>query len=151
MVLALSMPARAQPPQKKGVQGSQSVEMRLWVSAYFYPNGPGLREWNRLIVAAKVVPIVAIVNPASGPGDQVDKHFAAVLHRKAGITIVGYISTQYTRKNVVAAQREVDRFFKFYPDLQGFHFDEQSSDARGVDYYVELYHYVHNRMQVGSF
>jgi Spherulation-specific family 4 len=145
IALATSTPTRAQPPQKNNVQPRQPVQMRLWVPAYFYPNGPGLREWNRLIVAARVVPIVAIVNPASGPGDQVDNHFAAVLPRarEAGITIVGYISTRYTHKKLLAVKREVDTFLKFYPDLQGFHFDEQTSDARGVDYYAELYHYVH--------
>jgi hypothetical protein len=148
IALATSTSARAQPPQKKNVQRPQSVQMRLWVPAYFYPNGPGLREWNRLIVAARVVPIVAIVNPASGPGDQVDNHFAAVLPRarEAGITIVGYISTRYTHKKLLAVKREVDTFLKFYPDLQGFHFDEQTSDARGVDYYAELYNYVHKRI-----
>jgi hypothetical protein len=114
------------------------------VPAYYYPFGPGLREWNRLIESAKSVPIVAIVNPASGPGDHVDTNFAAVLPRarKAGITLVGYVGTQYTRKPLERVKAEIDTFLRLYPDIQGFHFDEQSSDARGVDYYVELYRYV---------
>ena len=86
----------------------------------------------------------AIVNPASGPGDHVDTNFAAVLPRarKAGVTLVGYIGTQYTRKPLEKVKAEIDTFLRFYPDVQGFHFDEQSSDARGVDYYAELYRYV---------
>ncbi|MGO9465502.1 MAG: spherulation-specific family 4 protein, partial [Isosphaeraceae bacterium] len=149
-VLAVSMPASAQGPKKKRAgDGAQAVRMRLWVPAYYYPFGPGLREWNRLIAAAKSVPIVAIVNPASGPGDHVDTNFAAVIPRarKAGVTVVGYIGTQYTRKPLQQVKAEVDTFLRFYPDIQGFHFDEQSSDARGVDYYAELYRYVRERVK----
>jgi hypothetical protein len=149
------VPVSAQRPKsnskdkKKADADAQSVQMRLWVPAYYYPFGPGLREWNRLIASAKSVPIVAIVNPASGPGDHVDTNFAAVIPRarKAGVTLVGYIGTQYTRKPVEQVKKEVDTFLRFYPELQGFHFDEQSSDARGVDYYAELYRYVHERIE----
>ncbi len=150
-VLAVSMSVSAQTPKKKKAGDSaQTIRMRLWVPAYYYPFGPGLREWNRLIAAAKSVPIVAIVNPASGPGDHVDTNFAAVVPRarKAGITLVGYIGTQYTRKPLAQVKREVDTFLRFYPAIQGFHFDEQSSDARGVEYYAELYRYV--RQHVGD-
>jgi Spherulation-specific family 4 len=148
VALAVSMPVWAQRPKKKAGEAARPVAMRLWVPAYYYPFGPGLREWNRLIASAKSVPIVAIVNPASGPGDHVDTNFAAVIPRarKAGITLVGYIGTQYTRKTLEQVKGEVDTFLTFYPDIQGFHFDEQSSDARGVDYYAEIYRYVHKRI-----
>jgi hypothetical protein len=140
-LLAGSMPLLAQTLKKKTSDRAPAVRMRLWVPAYFYPSGPGLRHWDRLIASAKSVPIVVIVNPASGPGDHVDTNFAAVLPRarKAGITLVGYVGTQYTRKPLERVKAEVQTFLRFYPDIQGFHFDEQSSDARGVDYYAELY------------
>jgi len=147
-VLALSVPASAQRTKKKAGDNAQAVRMRLWVPAYYYPFGRGLREWNRLIASAKAAPIVAIVNPASGPGDHADTNFAAIIPRarKAGITVVGYIGTQYTLKPLAAVKREIETFLRFYPEIQGFHFDEQSSDARGVDYYAELYRYVHERI-----
>ena len=69
---------------EKGTQ--RTPQLSLWVAAYYYPNGPGLREWDRLIGAAKVVPIVAIVNPASGPGDHVDPYIAKVITRLAKAT-----------------------------------------------------------------
>jgi Spherulation-specific family 4 len=149
VALAVPIFAWAQRTPKKAASGAQSVPMRLWVPAYYYPFGPGLREWNRLIASARSVPIVAIVNPASGPGDHVDTNFAAILPRakKAGITLVGYIGTQYTRKPLAQVKGEVETFLRFYPEIQGFHFDEQSSDARGVDYYAELYRYVHERIK----
>jgi hypothetical protein len=142
--VAVAMPLPAQTPKKKAADGAQTVRLRLWVPAYYYPFGAGLHEWDRLIASAKSVPIVAIVNPASGPGDHVDTNFAAVVPRarKAGVTLVGYIGTQYTRKPLKQVKEEITTFLRFYPDIQGFHFDEQSSDARGIDYYAELYRYV---------
>jgi Spherulation-specific family 4 len=148
VALAVAMPAWAQRAGKKTAGDARPVAMRLWVPAYYYPFGAGLREWNRLIASAKAVPIVAIVNPASGPGDRVDTNFAAIIPRarRAGVTVVGYIGTQYTRKPLEQVKREIETFLSFYPDIQGFHFDEQSSEARGVDYYAELYRYAHRRI-----
>src|SRR5579871_6619711 len=148
VALAVAMPAWAQRAGKKTAGDARSVAMRLWVPAYFYPFGPGLREWNRLIASAKAVPIVAIVNPASGPGDRVDTNFAAIIPRarRAGGTVVGYIGTQYTRKPLDQVKREIETFLSFYPGIRGFHLDEQSSEARGVDYYAELYRYIHRRI-----
>ncbi len=142
---AVAMPAWAQRSKKNAGKSAHPVQMRLWVPSYYYPFGPGLSEWNRLIASAKDVPIVAILNPASGPGDHVDTNFAAIVPRakKAGVTVVGYVATQYARKPLEQVKREIGTFLQFYPDVQGFHFDEQSSDARGVDYYAELYRYVH--------
>lgn len=40
--------------------------------AYFYPAGEGAKHWDRLLAAAEDVPIVAIVNPDSGPGKGAD-------------------------------------------------------------------------------
>ncbi len=154
-VLSVPVPAAAQRTTNKASQASQPVpvQMRLWVPAYYYPFGPGLREWNRLIASAKVAPIVAIVNPASGPGDHIDTNFAAVLPRarKAGVTLVGYIGTQYTKKPLEQVKREIDTFLRFYPDLQGFHFDEQSTEVRGVDYYAELYRFTRERVEARLF
>jgi transcriptional regulator with XRE-family HTH domain len=146
IVVALALPSTVvgQSRKAKADRGAQPPKLSLWVPAYYYPNGPGLREWDRLIAAATRVPIVAIVNPASGPGDHVDTNIAAAITRarKARVRIVAYIGTQYTRKPLAAVKGEVDTYLRFYPDIQGIHFDEQSSDAKSVDYYAELYRYV---------
>ncbi len=136
--------ARAQKgaSAEKGTQ--RTPQLSLWVPSYYYPNGPGLHEWDRLIAAAKVVPIVAILNPASGPGDHVDPYFAKVVTRarKGNVKLVAYVGTQYARKSLENVKREVDTYLKFYPEIQGVHFDEQSSHVKDVDYYAELYRYV---------
>jgi hypothetical protein len=52
--------------------------LRLLVPAYFYrPATPP--EWDRLIASARrEVPIVAIANPASGPGTRADPNYIGV-------------------------------------------------------------------------
>ena len=52
----------ADPPEK----------MRLLVPAYFYPAGKGAKEWERVLEKREEAGVVAVVNPASGPGRQVD-------------------------------------------------------------------------------
>jgi Spherulation-specific family 4 len=148
IALAFTSTAVGQSRKAKADRGPRPTQLSLWVPAYFYPNGPGLREWNRLIAAAKLVPIVAIVNPASGPGTRVDTYIAAAISRarKGKVTVVAYIGTQYTRKSLAQVKEEVDTYLRFYPDIQGIHFDEQSSDVKDVDYYAELYRYVRERI-----
>jgi hypothetical protein len=146
--MAFMSTALGQSREAKSEREPRPTQLSLWVPAYFYPNGPGLREWNRLIAAAKLVPVVAIVNPASGPGARVDPYIAAAITRarKGKVTVVAYIGTQYARKPLAQVKEEVNTYVGFYPDIQGIHFDEQSSHAKDVDYYAELYRYVRERI-----
>ena len=59
MTLELPSSVFGQTRKARVEKGTQpTTQLSLWVPAYYYPNGPGLREWDRLIAAAKVVPIV---------------------------------------------------------------------------------------------
>ena len=77
----------------------------LLVPAYFYPAGDGLQHWDDLLAAADRVPIVAIVNPASGPGKAADP-------KKAGRTIrVDMGDTmRYTPAEITVKRGETVRF-----------------------------------------
>jgi hypothetical protein len=125
-------PARAEearPPQ-----------MRVLVPAYFYPAGAGLQDWNRMIDTASKVPIVAIANPGSGPGEKADPAYLDVIGRavKAGVKVIGYVSTSYAKRPRAEVEADVERWLKFYPAVQGFFFDEQTSDAEHAPYYAAL-------------
>jgi len=117
--------------------------VRVLVPAYFHPSGEGLRDWERLIASAGKGRIVAIANPASGPGKRVDPAYAKVLPRarEAGITLLGYVSTGYAKRPQADLRAEVDRWLEFYPDVRGIFFDEQASGADGVDFHAALYDY----------
>src|SRR6266511_2045748 len=74
LTLLVVAPGRADQPAAE-----KAPRVRLLVPAYFYPAGPGLKEWERLIAASARVPIVAVVNPASGPGKEADANYVKVL------------------------------------------------------------------------
>jgi serine/threonine protein kinase len=118
-----------------------SPHLRLLVPAYFYPGGDGLKEWDRLIDSADATGLVAIVNPASGPGKEADRNFVQVMDRArtAGITLIGYVSTAHAKRPLPEVEADVERWVRFYPRVDGIFFDEQASGADQVDYYAALY------------
>jgi hypothetical protein len=140
VVLALGLRA-AELEKKPPVE----PQMRLLVPAYFYPAEQGLKEWNRLIASSARVPIVAIVNPASGPGKQADPNYVKLLKRAGEarkLTLIGYVATSYGKRPLQEVQADVDRWLRLYPGIQGIFFDEQASGADGVKYHAALYRYV---------
>ena len=86
------------------------------------------------------MPVVAIVNPSSGPGDQANPDYSAVVTRavRRGVNVVGYVGTNYARRPLAEVEADVDRWVKFYPDITGIFFDAQASEPGQADYYVEL-------------
>ena len=131
--------AAAQKPTEK------TPAVRLFVPAYFYPAGEGAKEWDKLLAAGERVPIVAIVNPASGPGRRVDPNYTAILKRAAKVkqlTLIGYVTTSYAKRPAADVQADVDLWLKLYPGIEGIFFDEQASAAHHVDYQAELYRFV---------
>ena len=134
LVLTLSShprPTLAAPPP---------ASVKLLVPAYFYPAGEGLRTWRKLIGAAGKVPVIAIANPASGPGTEINPDYAKVIQQAqtARIKVIGYVSTNYTKRKSADIKHDIDLWLKFYPTIQGIFFDEQSSEAAQSDFYLDL-------------
>jgi hypothetical protein len=122
--------------------------VRLLVPAYFYPAGAGLKEWDRLFAAAGKVPIVVIVNPASGPGKEVDANYVKILERAKKvkkITLIGYVDTSYAKRPLAEVKVDVDQWLKFYRGIEGIFFDQQASGAEQVGYQSALYEYVRKK------
>jgi hypothetical protein len=129
-------------------QGEKPPHVRLLVPAYFYPADAGSKDWNRLITAAAQIPIVAIVNPASGPGKDADANYVKVLQqaKKAKkLTLIGYITTSHGKRPLADVQADVDQWLRLYPVIDGIFFDEQASGADHVDYQATLYQYVRTK------
>ncbi len=128
-------------PTAAGTPGvTEAAPLHLLVPAYFYPAGEGLKQWDRLIDSAASAPVVAIVNPDSGPGDVADPNFVEVMDRarKAGVTVIGYVSTRYADRPPAETKADVSRWVRLYPHVQGIFFDQQASGADQVAYYVSL-------------
>jgi serine/threonine protein kinase len=125
------------------------VKLRLLVPAYFYPGGDQMHHWDRLFAAAKSASVIAIVNPASGPGTKADPNYVRILSwaRKEGVTAIGYVSTNYAKRPLAQVQGDVDLWHQLYPDIQGIFFDQQSSAVDQVDYYVAAAHYARRKQE----
>ncbi|MCW5559210.1 MAG: spherulation-specific family 4 protein [Verrucomicrobiae bacterium] len=113
--------------------------LALMVPAYFGPRPGG--DWDRLAAAARRVPLVAILNPNSGPGSAADPQYARAIQavRDAGGRVTGYVSTSYTRRPADTVKEDLRRYHEFY-SLDGFFLDEMSNDgsAASLSYYADL-------------
>lgn len=123
---------------------------RLLVPAYFYPAGDGLRAWDRLIAASDKVPIVAIANPASGPGKQADDNYRDVLARarRSKLSLIGYVDLGYAKRPAQGVKADVDQWLALYPGvLDGIFFDQQPSGAEQVPFVAECFAHARKRIK----
>jgi hypothetical protein len=110
----------------------------LLVPFYTYPD----RSWDLLVEARMShpqVPIVAIVNPASGPGKTPDPNYVEGIAKlqRSGVTVIGYVATSYARKDPAAVNEEVDLWQAWYR-VDGIFYDEMAYEPGGEAYYRAL-------------
>jgi len=120
-----------------------SAPLGIMVPAYFYPSSGGY--WNALDSAASLVPLIAIMNPDSGPGTSQDNTYVQALAKlhQAGGTVIGYVHTSYGARPLTDVEADIDLYLSFYK-LDGFFIDEMTSDenASHLDYYAAIYQYI---------
>ena len=124
--------------------GVNAAPLGILVPAYFAP-GP---LWKGLDFAASRVPLVAIMNPNSGPGTMQDPDYVAAvanLHA-AGGRVIGYVFTSYGTRNTRTVEWEINRYFSFY-SVDGIFLDEMTSDTNtnNLNYYSALYQYIQTK------
>ena len=140
---------RARTPPPDPDRAAPPPLLKILVPAYFFPAGAGLQDWNRLIEAAPQVPIIAIVNPDSGPGKASNPDYAAIVSRakEAGVEVIGYVNTDYGKRPRQEIEADIDRWVQFYPDIQGIFLDAQASEAEHVDLYAALRTFVRQKIK----
>jgi hypothetical protein len=138
--------AAAAPPAPP----APTSRLQVLVPAYFFPTGAGLRAWQRLMADSSRVPIVAVANPGSGPGEQEDPSYRRVIDAAAGekgMRVIGYVNTGYAKRPGDAVMNDIDRWVELYPAIQGFFFDQQSPQAQHVDFYIKLNEYARHKVK----
>jgi Spherulation-specific family 4 len=135
--------------QPSSAPDGTSRRLRLLVPAYIYPSGDGRQDWQRLIVAASKVEIVAIVNPNSGPGEERNEEYAVIFTEATtkGLKLVGYVSTDFGKRPQAEVKHDVDTWIRFYPQIRGFFFDQQPRQGRHAAQFAELRDYVKKNLQ----
>ncbi len=134
-VLGLSItPATALTP-------TEPDNLGLLVPAYFYPGANDTR-WAALAAAAQQVSVTAILNPASGPGNNTDSNYEQVIRavRAAGGRVIGYVHTQYGKRSLNEVAAEINRYANLY-EIDGIFVDEMASDdeAASILYFESVY------------
>jgi Spherulation-specific family 4 len=113
------------------------------VPAYFYPvpNSP----WDDLSAAASRIPVTAIMNPGSGPGNFQDSNYVNVVNnlRTAGGKVIGYVSTSWGARSSAVVKADIDKYVNWY-NIDGIFFDEMANSGSNssLNYYQDIYDYV---------
>jgi hypothetical protein len=96
-------------------------------------------QFNAALEAAKVVPVIAIINPDDGVGERKD-HFIAgkvAALKAAGAKIVGYVATGYGNQPLNQVQRQMDKYLRWY-GVGGYFLDEMAGSTGKLPYYRTL-------------
>ena len=121
--------------------GSQATGTGVIVPLYEYPG----QSWQTLAQTKEAypsVPVVAIINPSNGPGSYQDPNFVSGIQllQSAGITVIGYVATDYGGIPISQVEQEIYSYSQFY-NLNGVFFDEMASVSGYESYYSTLSSY----------
>ena len=108
----------------------------------------GDASWSALIQVKESYPsvsFVAIINPKSGPGSSSNSTFVAGIKslQAAGISVVGYISTNYASTSVSIVENDTLNYHGWY-NVSGIFFDQMSNSQTEVSYYSTVSNYAHS-------
>jgi hypothetical protein len=114
----------------------------LIVPLYSYPTDS---TWSTLIQTKQSnpnVPIIAIINPDSGPGRSSDPNYASGIAslQKAGIIVVGYVPTGYASVKLKTIDASATDYKKWY-HVNGIFFDQMSNSKSEAVYYSRASQY----------
>jgi len=117
------------------------------VPLYSYPTNAAWRTVIDAKLAHPTVPVVAVINPANGPGASKNTDYANGISAlvKAGVRVLGYVSTSYTKRAESLVKADIDTYRAWYPEVTGIFFDEQSNTVGGEDYYRRVDAYARSK------
>jgi hypothetical protein len=136
------------------------------VPAYFYPSGTP-NPWHTMCenMDSAGYGSTAIMNPDNGPGPEKGPSEAEkTAYTKAiefcqneGQNVIGYVYTQYTKRNLKEVENAVSDYYSWYPEIQGIFVDEMAqaplskaecTECTGMTvegYYKTLYTFIHEK------
>jgi hypothetical protein len=114
----------------------------IMIPLYTYPG----TTWDTVIATKNAhpsVPIVAIINPNSGPGNSKDTNYVTGIQnlQSAGVVVIGYVATGYGSRSSSTVQADINTYKSWYPQINGIFFDEMSNSGGDETYYQNLSNY----------
>ena len=119
----------------------------LAIPLYTYPCFTTTQcTWTAVIQARQAypsVPILAVINPNSGPGTSKDPNYVQGVKnlQAAGVLVLGYIWTSYGRSSLPNVESQVNSYKNWY-SVNGIFFDGMAYVAGSEKYYSTLNSYV---------
>lgn len=122
---------------------NKSESRGLIIPLYIYPSSIYTNDTYNSIIEIKKqypsVPVIAVLNPSSGPGTVQDGNYYRAIRRLQGADIIciGYISTSWSTRDQALVRRDLIYWKRLYPEIQGIFYDEMtySDTASEVEYY----------------
>jgi Spherulation-specific family 4 len=121
---------------KAGTPAAVPGTTNLLAVLYEYPNPA--TDWNTLNSTAPPVRYV-VANVSSGPGSSADAHWTAAINaaNAAGITVLGYVDTNYGAVASATAQANMALWTSLY-GVTSYFFDRADTTAANLNYYTLL-------------
>jgi Spherulation-specific family 4 len=148
--------SRSQPPyfskpnqMEIASQSEHHPQLQILLPLYIYPNWYAKNNyvWKQVLVAAKKVQIVAIINPNNGPDNappNVDYQQGIKDLRQARVKVIGYVPTNYANRDLQAVKTDIDLYLKYF-NVDGIFIDEAANKQDKLDYYHQIYRYLKSR------
>lgn len=135
-------------------QPNDRSPLQILLPLYIYPNWYDRKNyiWQQVIVSAKKVPIVAIINPNNGPNNappNSDYQQGIKDLHLAGVKIVGYIPSHYAKRDLQAVEADIDLYLNRF-NVDGIFIDEAASTPDKISYYQQIYRYIKTRSPQGK-
>jgi Spherulation-specific family 4 len=126
--------AQSQPTGPVVAAGCQDT----FVPAYFYASS----DWTQAI-DTRPKPAVMFLNVDSGPGTSPQSHFQTLTRQAqaAGITVLGYSSTEYGGKPIASVEAEINDYKSWY-GVNGIFLDLTQGTSGELSYYRQLANYI---------
>ncbi|HEY3761511.1 MAG TPA: spherulation-specific family 4 protein [Verrucomicrobiae bacterium] len=121
-----------------------SSPLGIMVPAYFSPGS----KWTTMDYAASRIPLIAIMNPDSGPGTSQSSSYVSALStlHQAGGKVIGYVYSSYGTRSLSAVETDINNYISWY-SVDGFFVDEMTDDssASNLSYYASIYQFVKSK------
>jgi hypothetical protein len=136
-------PSTARAPSRGAAAGSGCQS--TFVPAYFYASS----IWDKAI-DTRPAPAVILLNVDNGVGTSSVPHFQELVRQAqaAGITVLGYSSTEYGKRPIGSVEAEIGEYKSWYR-VNGIFFDLTQGTPGEFSYYQTLANYVRSTIPSG--
>jgi hypothetical protein len=126
-----------------------SQPLAILLPLYNYPSWYDAASylWDDVAAANSRAPITAIINPYNGPnGGPPNSDYVRGLNdlRTAGVTLIGYVSTNYGNRDINLVKADIDLYAAHF-GLNGIFLDESATGTDKLSYYATLYSYIKSK------